>query len=177
LRLSNLNESDWVSIGVVTSTHGLNGAIKVYPLTDFLSRFNDLKEVYLLKADRSRCLVHVNKVMFKKGLVILGFEEITRIDQAEELKGAYLQVGEDQTAPLPEDTYYVFQIIGLEVWTTDEQYIGEVIDVINNQSANDVYVVKTDPDKTILLPAIKQVIKKIDIPNRRIWVELIDGLL
>ncbi len=95
---------------------------------------------------------------------------------AEKLKGCYLKIKRENTRKLPKDTYFIADLIGLNVYTEEGELLGKVEDIYNNKS-NDIYVVKDELGKQILLPGIKEVIKQIDIDNEKIIVHLLNGLI
>lgn len=170
-----MNE-ELIAIGQITTTQGHLGEVRVYPLTDFPERFELLKEVFWQKDGQIRLLT-VNKVRYHKGFVILGFKEIENMNQAEELRGGILQIPPEQLMPLPEGHYYLFQIIGLKVFTVDGEPLGFVKEILQTGS-NDVYLVE-DPDtgKETLIPAIKEVVKEINCQEGKIVVQLLPGLV
>lgn len=172
------NENEWVSIGRVTAPHGLRGEVRVAPLTDAEDRFEHIDKVYIQASPHGqRRLVYVTRVAYRKNLVILGFKEVTHIDQAEQLRNALLQVPMDEVAPLPEATYYVFQLIGLRVEDVDGVYVGTVADVISGNGANDVYVVEREGHEPALIPAVHEFVCEINLEHGRMTIKPIPGLL
>lgn len=162
-----------IKIGQVVATHGTDAEVKVYPLTNDPKRFEDLEYVYLEKPGGSEKL-HIKSVRYHKNAILLKFEEIDDMDDAQDLKKLYLAIPEELLVPLSEDQYFIFQIIGLDVYE-DEEYFGKIIDVIETGS-NDVYVVKNE-EKQILIPALKSIVKKINLEEKTMLVELPAGLL
>lgn len=173
---------DYVIIAEIASTFGLRGAVKASILTDFPERFDRLTEVFLappgapLDAPRTRYEVMSARVQNEKQ-VQLRFAGVTKIEQAEQLRGFTVAVPIADAVELPEGEYFIFQIIGLDVYTTTGENLGRVVNV-ESQVSNDLYVVRNPASpKDLLLPAIKDVVKKIDLEAGRITVELLDGLL
>ncbi len=173
---------DYVIIAEISSTFGLRGVVKANILTDFPERFDRLTEVFLappgapLDAPRTRYEVMSARVQNEKQ-VQLRFVGVTKIEQAELLRGFTVAVPIAEAVELPEGEYFIFQIIGLEVYTTTGENLGRVVNV-ESQASNDLYVVRNPASrKDLLLPAIKDVVKKIDLEAGRITVELLDGLL
>ncbi|MCL4459153.1 MAG: ribosome maturation factor RimM [Chloroflexi bacterium] len=158
-------------IGRIIAPWGLKGEIKVEILTDFPDRFFNLTVVYVGEKQQP---YHVEGVGRHKSFIILKLRGCDTREMAEKLRGQLLQVPLDQAVKLPEGHYYWYQIGGLEVWTTDGEFLGLVSEVTRTGS-NDIYVVKGRRG-TILLPAIEDVVKSIDLAGRRILVERMPGL-
>lgn len=164
-----------IRVGKITNTHGHKGAVKVLPMTDYPERFEELQEVFMVDETRKEKLT-INSVKYQKNNLILEIKEIQDMNQAELYKGKYLFIEKKDARLLPEGRYYLFDLIGLKVYE-DENFIGEIKDIIQTGS-NDVYVVKSNTNKSdILIPAIKKVVKKIDIENQRMEVQLLEGIL
>lgn len=173
---------DYVLIAEITSPFGLRGAVKATMLTDFPERFDHLEEVFLappgapLDAQRVRYEVLSARIQNDRQ-VVLRLVGIGKTEQAEELRGYSVAVPVSDVVPLPEGEYYIFQIIGLDVYTVKDEYVGKVVNV-ESRTANDIYVVRGPmSSRDVLIPAIKDVIKSIDLDKGRITVELLDGLL
>lgn len=163
-----------ITIGEVVNTHGHRGAVRVLPLTDFPERFRDLDEVVLTR-NGERVTMHVERVAFQKRFVILSFREVPDMSAAERLRGALLQIPRDQVRPLPEGCYYLFEIVGLQVITSDGEPLGTVVDVLQT-GANDVYVVRDEAGRELLIPALKSVVLQISPEASRMVVALPEGL-
>jgi len=164
---------DWFIIGQIVNTQGHKGEVRVIPLTDFPERFYDLEKVFL---DLPEGLqeVELEKVRFHKQFVILKLAGLETMDQAETLKNVYLKIKPEQAVTLPEGHYFIRDIIGLEVVTLQGETIGKIANVLQI-TANDVYVVKKGSQE-ILLPAIKDVIKEIDLTKKKMWINPLEGL-
>jgi len=134
-----------IKVGQILTTHGHKGEVKVMPLTDNPKRFEKLEYIYLKMPDGYN-KVHIDNVRYFKNAVILKLNEIKDMNAAEDLRNVYLCISQEQLVVLPPDHYFIFQVIGLEVYE-DESFLGEVKDVIQTGS-NDVYVVK-DGNKEI----------------------------
>lgn len=168
-----------VKVGLIVNTQGLKGDIRVYPLTDYKERFQELKEVYINPSNPIE--LNIEKVRYKKNLVILKFKNLDSINDVEKYKDQYLYISEKELRKLPRDTYYIIDIIGSKVYDDKNIYLGEIIDVIQN-SAQDIYVIALDKSVTstqdkLLLPAVKEFIKNIDLEKKTIKVTLIEGML
>jgi 16S rRNA processing protein RimM len=169
------NLDDYFRVGVITSPHGVRGEVKVYPTTDDMTRFSDLKEV-LMVGPRSEQLLHVEQVKYFKNIVIVKFKEFNSMNEAELLRQRDLYVDRAHAVPLEEGEYFIADLIGMSVVTDEEQALGKLADVLQT-GANDVYVVQMDNGKEMLLPVIDECILDIDMDKREIRVHLMKGLL
>ncbi|SHF31936.1 ribosome maturation factor RimM [Desulforamulus putei] len=165
----------YITVGEIVNTQGVRGEVRVLPTTDFPERFAKNKKITLFLKNQRRNLT-IEKVWPHKQFIIIKFAEIPDMTAAEKLKGGLLQVTTEELTPLPEDSYYIFQIVGLTVIDEKGQELGKVVQVLQT-GANDVYVVKREQGKDILIPALKSVVKKIDVPGGKMEVELPEGLL
>ncbi|MCR5703067.1 MAG: ribosome maturation factor RimM [Eubacterium sp.] len=162
-------------VGVIANTHGVRGEVKVYPTTDDLKRFNDLKEV-LLDTKKEKKILHVTGVKYFKNMAILRFAEFDNMDQVIPLKGMDLLVERENAIPLEEGEYYIADIIGSRVVTDTNEELGTLTEVLQT-GANDVYVVKTESGKEVLLPVIEECVLNRDLENKLVTVHLMKGLL
>jgi 16S rRNA processing protein RimM len=172
---------EYVTIAYITSTFGLRGAVKAEVRTDFPERFDRLSDVFLIPSDDKAAEPKPYKVMSARlqneKIVTIRFEGITKIEQAVPLRGYNITVPIGEVIELPDDEYYVFQIIGLEVYSLEDEYVGRVINVLT-YPANDVYVVRGSlSKKDVLIPAVKDIVKQIDLENNRITIDLLEGLI
>ena len=165
----------FLRVGVITTTHGLKGEVKVFPTTDPPERFFDLDEV-VLRSGVSEQTVHVEKVRFFKNLVIVKFREFNRIEEVENLRQAELYVSRDNAVPLGEGEYYIGDLIGMEVITDEGESLGILDDVIET-GANDVYSVNSKKYGNVLIPAIEHCIIKVNIETGSMTVHLLPGLI
>ncbi len=170
-----MEEPRLIPVGRVVKTHGVRGALKVYPYGETLGVLEAGEKLWLLdaggKAQRQITLANIREG--GKAMIAL-FEEISEMDQARDLAGKELFVTEDRLAPLSEGEYYHYQLIGLSVQTRDGRDLGTVRAILETGS-NDVYVVQGG-EKEILVPALEDVICEIDIEARKITVDLPEGL-
>lgn len=167
--------NDFLEIGQIVNSYGIKGFFKVVPFTDDITRFNNLKNIYIEKNKKLE-KKEIEEVKYHKNLVLLKIKGIDDINDTEQYKNCYLKIDRENAVQLPEDTYFITDIIGIEVFTEDGEFLGNVIDVFPTGS-NDVYVVKDELGKQILLPAIGNVIKKVDIISKKMTVKLIAGLI
>lgn len=162
-------------VGVISNTHGIRGEVKVYPTTDNVRRFDDLKEV-ILDTGKEQLILHVTSVKYFKNMVILKFKEFDNINDIIPYKGMDLLVTRENAIPLEEGEYYIADIIGSKVITGEDKILGTLTDVLQT-GANDVYVVKTKDGKEVLLPSIEECILDRDIENKIVKVHIMKGLL
>lgn len=164
-----------LEIGQIVNTFGIKGMVKVKPFTDDIRRFDELKTVYVEK-NGNQTEYEIEEVKYHKDMVLIKFKGIDKVEQAEMLRNSYLTVSRDSVEKLEEGRYYIVDLLGLEVYTDEQTLLGTLEDIFNTGS-NDIYVVKDKQGKQILLPAIQDVIKQIDIENQKIIVHLLPGLI
>jgi 16S rRNA processing protein RimM len=162
-------------IGKIVNTHGIKGEVKVIPLTDDPQRFNELKWVYA-GSDDSKKVLNIEGVKFFKNTVIVKFKEVQDMEAAGKLKEQYMYVDRKNAVKLPKDTFFICDLIDSEVFDIEGNKLGDIRDIIQTGS-NDVYVVKSENGREILVPALKSVVKEISIENKKIVVELPEGLV
>ena len=167
---------DLLKVGVITTTHGVRGEVKVYPTTDEPERFLDLEYV-LLDTGKELRRLDIKNVRFFKNLVILKFDGIDNINDIEKYKGKSLFVTRENAVELEEDEYYIGDLIGMEVYTDDsEERFGVLKDVMET-GANEVYIITSENHGEVLLPAIHECILDIDVEAKKMKVHLMEGLL
>ena len=165
----------YFEIGQIVNTSGLKGVIKVKPFTDDIQKFKSFKTIYIsIKKELKE--FKIEQVRFSKNMVFLKLKGIDTIEEAENYRNFYLKVKRDKDEKLEEGSYYIVDIIGCKVYTDEKKLLGKIDDVFSTGS-NDVYVVKDELGRQILLPAIKEVIKSIDVESKTIIVHLLEGLL
>ncbi len=165
----------YLRVGVITTTHGLKGEVKVYPTVDDPKRFLDLKRVLLRTGKEEKGLI-IERVRFFKQMVILKFKGMDRIEDVENYRQAELYVSREDAVPLEEGEYYIGDLIDMQVRTTDGEVLGILTDVMET-GANDVYVIDSKKYGEILIPAIKQCIIKVNVESSEMTVDLLPGLL
>ena len=156
---------DYLEIGQIVNTYGIKGFVKVVPFTDDITRFEKLKSVYIdIKGNLKEFTIE--EVKYSKNMVLIKFKEIPDINEAERYRNYYIKINREDAIKLPKDTYFIADLIGLQVYVeSTNQLLGKVDDIFPTGS-NDVYVVKDELGKQILLPGTKEVIKTVDIENR-----------
>lgn len=166
---------DLLQVGIITSTHGVRGEVKVYPTTDDPRRFRRLKEV-VLDTGKEKMNLEIEGVKFFKQFVILKFKGLDNINDIEKYCQKSLYVTRKNAVRLQRDEYFIADLIGLKVQDEDGKELGTVKDVIGT-GANDVYEVEMADGKSLLLPAIKQCILNVDVENGTMQVHVLEGLL
>lgn len=166
---------DLLQVGIITSTHGVRGEVKVYPTTDDPRRFRRLKEV-VLDTGKEKKNLEIEGVKFFKQFVILKFKGLDNINDIEKYRQKSLYVTRKNAVRLQRDEYFIADLIGLKVQDEDGKELGTVKDVIET-GANDVYEVEMTDGKSLLLPAIKQCILNVDVENGTMQVHVLEGLL
>ena len=166
---------EFIMVGKVVSTQGNKGEIKVLPLTDSTDRFKKLTSIFI-RNNIDRKTLKIEKIRIKENMVILKIENIENIKEAKMIVGSYLEVKRENAVKLTKDTYFVFEIIGLEVYNQNNIFLGKVDNVISTGS-NDVYVVKSKDKEELFIPAIREVVKNIDLEKKRITINMVDGLI
>ncbi len=166
---------DLLQVGAIAQTHGIRGEVKVFPMTDDVRRFQKLKEI-ILDTGREKMTLEIEGVKYFKKFVILKFKGIDNINDIERYKGKALYVTRENAVKLGRDEYFIADLIDLEVYDEDGNYLGVLTNVIET-GANDVYEVRFEDGREVLFPAIKQCILDIDMENRKMKVHIMDGLL
>ena len=166
---------DTLRVGVISSTHGVRGEVKVYPTTDDAARFKKLKTV-MLDTGREKLTLNIESVKFFKNMVILKFKEFNNINEIEKYKGRDLLIRREQAVKLGPDENFIVDLIGLSVITDEGEDFGTMKDVLQT-GANDVYVIEHKSGKEYLFPAIKDCILNVDLEKKEMTVHVMDGLL
>ena len=164
-----------LKVGAITSTHGIKGEVKVFPLTDDARRFRKCREL-ILDTGKEKKVLEVEGVKFFKQFVILKFRGYDSINEIECYRGKELYVTRENAVPLGRDEYFVADLLGMQVLDESDKEVGTLEDVIET-GANDVYSVVTREGKEILLPAIKDCILDVDVQAGRMYVRILPGLL
>ena len=165
----------FLQVGVISSTHGVHGEVKVFPTTDDAKRFEHLKEVILRQNDQDRIL-HIRSIKYFKQFVILGFNEFHTLNEVEALRGCSLLVERKNAVSLDKDEYYIADLLDIEVIDEQKNLHGKITDVLKT-GANDVYQIQLDDGRELLLPAIADCIIQVDIEGRKMVIQILEGLL
>ena len=160
-----------LEVGQIVNSYGIKGFFKVVPFVDNIEQFKNFKKLYM----QNKQELDVEEIKFSKNLVLVKVKGIETIEEAVKLKKLYLYVKREDIK-LEEGSHFIVDLIGLEVYTEEGKLLGILKEVLQ-PGANDVYIVENEEKKQILLPVIPDVVKDIDIPNKKIIVHLIDGLI
>ena len=166
---------DLLQVGVITSTHGVRGEVKIFPTTDDPARFKKLKKV-ILDTGKENLELEIAGVKFFKNMVILKFKEFDNINDVEKYRQKKLFVTRENAVKLKKDEYFIADLIGLTVWTDEGEELGELTDVLQT-GANDVYAIRMLDGEEVLIPAIKDCVKEVDVEGGKMTVHLLPGLL
>ncbi len=165
-------EPRFVVVGRVIRPHGVRGELRVEILTDYPERLPDRRMLYLGSEARPYA---VEGVRFHQGAVLIKLAGCDDRSAAEQLRGQWVQIPIEEAVPLEEDEYYYFQVVGVEVVTDKGEALGRVVEVLDT-GANDVYVIH-GPRGEVLIPAIEEVVRELDLEARRMVVVILPGLL
>lgn len=164
-----------LQVGIITSTHGVRGEVKVYPTTDDVKRFKKLKDI-ILDTGKEKLALEIEGVKFFKQMVILKFKGLDNMNDVERFRQKSLYVTRANAVKLRKDEYFIADLIGIRVFDEENKELGVLEDVMVT-GANDVYVIKMVDGRELLLPAIKQCILDVDVPEGHMQVHVLEGLL
>ena len=163
-------------VGVITTTHGIRGEVKVFPTTDDIHRFDDLDEV-ILQNKREQLTLHVEHVKYFKNIVIVKFKEYNNINDVEMFRKCDLFVTRENAVPLEECEFFICDIIGAQVKNEEDgNVIGKVKDVLET-GANLVFLIESNEGKELLFPSIPECIKKVDVEKMEVIAHVMPGLM
>ncbi len=166
---------EFLEIGQIVNTFGIKGMVKIKPFTDDINRFDDLEKIYIEKNNNKK-EYEIEEVKYHKGMVLMKLKGVNTPEEAELLRNYYLKVKREDEPELEEGTYYIVDLIGLDVYSDDGKLLGKLDDIFNTGS-NDIYVVKDELGKQILFPAISDVVKDINLEEKKIIVHILNGLI
>ncbi|MBF0710204.1 MULTISPECIES: ribosome maturation factor RimM [unclassified Gemella] len=166
-----------LKVGKIINTHALKGELKIMSTSDFIDERLKVGSVLLIsRGNQVIKEVIVENAREHKGFFLVKFEGIDNIEEAEKFKNLQLKVDEENLSDLEDGEFYFYEIIGCKVIDENKNIVGEIVDILQT-GANDVWVIKTDKNKEILIPYIEEVVKNIDIDNKIINIELMEGLI
>ena len=168
-------KQEYFELGQIVNHFGIKGMLKVNPFTDDISKFETLNFI-LVEKNKKLEKMQIEEVKYSKNQVLLKLKGINTIEEAENYRGCYIKIARKDLKELPENTYFIADLIGSTVYTDEGILLGKVVDIYNT-GANDIYVIKDEIGKQTLLPAIKEVIKQIDTEQEKIIVHIIKGLI
>ena len=165
----------YLEIGQIVNTFGIKGMVKIKPFTDDINRFDKLETIYI-ENRKGRKEYEIEEVKYHKNMVLMKLKGIDTPEEADLLRQSYLLVDRRKEEPLEEGVYYIVDLLGLEAYTDEGQLLGKIDDIFNTGS-NDIYVVKDELGKQILLPGLPEVLKQVDLESGKIIFHLIPGLM
>ena len=166
-----------LKVGKIVNTHSLKGEVKVISSTDFEEeRFKKGSKLLITRGNQLIREVVVQSYRNHKNFLLVKFEGIDSVEEAEKLKNLQIKIDLDEVGELEENEFYFHQIIGCEVFDENDKNLGEIIDILT-PGANDVWVIKGENGKEILIPYIEDVVKKIDITSKKVNIEVMEGLI
>ncbi len=165
---------EYTIVGKLINTHGIKGEVKIYPLTDDIERFSYLKSAYIGEGKHP---VTIESVKYHKGMGILKFKGYDDINQILKFKDQYLYVDDENKVVLPDNHFFISDLIGCKVYDMKNIYVGDIVDVLQGYS-NDVYVIKdNEKSKEYLIPAVKAFIKEVNIEEKIISIDPLEGMI
>ncbi len=162
-------------IGAITRSVGVKGEVRISPFTDFIKRFYDLSDVFVGASSECVERYRIERVRIRGKNVFLKFFGIDSGSEADALVHQGIYITEETVVKLPNDAYYIHDIIGVSVFDEEGQRLGEIVDVMV-LPANDVYVLRTE-EREVLIPAIKPVVKEVNVQKRKMVIHVMEGLL
>lgn len=166
-----------LKVGKIVNTHSLKGEVKVISSTDFEEeRFKKGSKLLITRGNQLIREVVVQSYRNHKNFLLVKFEGIDSVEEAEKLKNLQIKIDSDEVGELEENEFYFHEIIGCQVFDENDRNLGEIIDILT-PGANDVWVIKGEEGKEILIPYIEDVVKQIDIINKKVNIEVMEGLI
>ena len=166
-----------LKVGKIVNTHSLKGEVKVISSTDFEEEhFKKGSKLLITRGNQLIREVVVQSYRNHKNFLLVKFEGIDSVEEAEKLKNLQIKINSDEVGELEENEFYFHQIIGCEVFDENDKNLGEIIDILT-PGANDVWVIKGENGREILIPYIEDVVKKIDITSKKVNIEVMEGLI
>lgn len=163
---------EYILVGKIINTHGVKGEVKLYPYTENIKRFSDLKTIYIGEEKSS---IEIEGVRYHKNMALIKLEGLDNMNDVIFLKGEKVYIDEVDRIKLPKGKYFIYELIDCKVFDMEGNSLGYVKDVLQN-SSNDVYIIK-DNKKEYLIPAVKEFIKEINISEKKIVIDVIEGMI
>lgn len=160
-------------VGKIINSHGVNGSVKIYPYTDDVKRFSNLNYLFL---GEEKLKLKIEKVFYQKNLVIVKFSEFGNINEILKFKEEFIYIKNEDRIELPENSYFISDLIGCLVVDTLNNELGVLTDVLT-YSVHDIYVVKDLEGNNFYVPVVKEFVKNVDVTNRQITIDPIEGML
>jgi 16S rRNA processing protein RimM len=168
------SKPDYVSIGKILKSHGVHGFTKVLPLTDSPERFEKLKEVFLFQEDKLKMTVNIEQIRLNEVSLLIKFAEFNSPESINNYQGYYIKIPREKILDLPKDSFYIDDLKGLDAWSTDDIYLGKVIEVYS--AASEIIEIRTPQKKEVMVPFVKDIVTNVDLKNKKIIIKLIPGL-
>lgn len=166
---------EYLQVGAIASTHGIKGEVKVFPMTDDVNRFKELKKT-ILRTKNEELELEIKSVKFFKNMVILGFKGFDNINDIEKYKGAGLYVSREDAVSLEDGEYFRADLLDIDIYDEDDNQIGVLKDIIET-GANDVYVINLDDGRELLLPNTPECVIDVDLDTNKMVIHILEGLL
>ena len=164
-----------LEVGKIVNTHGLKGEVKIVTWTDYPEVFENIKYVYTKQKNKDSIKLTIKNIKYQNNNIVVKFDGIDSIEEAQNFKNTVLTADREMLGELPEGVYYIADLIGCEVYDGEKGFLGKISDVFNT-GANDIYAVSAQGKKDILVPVIDGVVLSVDIPGKKICVNLPEGL-
>ncbi len=164
----------YFKIGQIVNTQGLKGEMRVYPLTDYKERFEEIDWIYI--GEDLQTKYEIEKARYKNDMVILKIKGIDNINEVERLKNKYLMIPRENARALEEDAHFIADLIGLKVYLVEGEYIGKLKEVMQ-PGGNDIYVIEREDGKEVLIPAVKKFVPEINITEGKMIIDPIEGMV
>lgn len=165
----------YLEIGQIVNTFGIKGMIKIKPFTDDITRFDALENLCIKNKEGIK-EYDIEELKYHKNMVLVKLKGIDTVEQANLLRQSYILVDREKEKPLEEGTYYIVDLLGLDVYTDENEHLGKVDDIFNTGSS-DIYVVKDELGKQTLFPGTKEVLQEVNLEEKKIIIHIIPGLL
>ncbi|RCW70739.1 ribosome maturation factor RimM [Saliterribacillus persicus] len=167
---------EYLNVGKIVNTHGIKGEVKIVRITDFDERFELNQQLFIEDEAKKMIPVEIDGHRTHKQFELLHFKGYDNINDVEKFKGALLKVDKKQLEPLENGEFYYHEIIDCDVYTLEGEFLGKVTEILA-PGANDVWVVKRQGKKDVLIPYIPQIVKDVKIAEKKITIEVMEGLL
>lgn len=165
---------EYTIVGKIINTHGIKGEVKVFPLTNDIKRFDFLDYAYI---GEEKTLIYLEKAKYHKNFAILKFKGYEDINDIEKFKNNFIYVDENEKIVLPDNHFFIYELIDSKVYDMEMNLIGSLIDIIQS-SSNDVYVIRDKENKKeYLIPGVKEFVKEIDVEKKKIMIDPIEGMI
>ncbi len=170
----NNHKESLISIGKILSSHGVQGFAKIYLLTDYPERFEELKKVYITKDSKTPIETELEHIRYANDNLLIKFKYFTSPEMVNGFKGALIQIPESERIDLPEEVFYIDQLKGCLAYSQDGKLLGKITDIFEGE--NTVLEIKSADKKEFLVPFVKELVPDVDISAKKILINPIPGL-